>query len=249
MKAIGIVGFKKSGKTALAAAMARELSNKHYRVAVIKHSSEPLNHGRTDTGKFMLEVPEVALITSTHTEIIWKGSWDLKQVIPFFSADFLILEGFKSLKYFPKILCLRDDSEKKLLSDGLELFTCGRDTSLKERKVIDYLMTEEKDIKEMTELIEQKSFLLPDANCGKCGYENCYSLAQAIIKGKESVQKCSYEQEYISIKVNGKKVELNQFMAKLYQSMLRGMLAPLKDIGPLDKAEIEIKANLSDSDQ
>jgi len=72
---------------------------------------------------------------------------------------------------------------------------------------------------------------------------------KAIIKGKESVQKCSYEQEYISIKVNGKKVELNQFMAKLYQSMLRGMLAPLKDIGPLDKAAIDIKANLSDSDQ
>jgi hypothetical protein len=31
--------------------------------------------------------------------------------------------------------------------------------------------------------------------------------------------------------------------------MLRGMLAPLKDIGPLDKAAIDIKANLSDSDQ
>jgi molybdopterin-guanine dinucleotide biosynthesis protein len=38
MKAIGIVGFKKSGKTALPAAMARELSNKLYRLAGIKHS-------------------------------------------------------------------------------------------------------------------------------------------------------------------------------------------------------------------
>ena len=249
MKAIGIVGFKKSGKTTLVTAIARELSNKHYRVAIIKHSSEPLNYGKTDTGKFMLEVPEVALITPTHAEIIWKGGWDLKQVIPFFSANFLIVEGFKSLKYFPKVLCLRDDSEKNLLACGLELFTCGRDASLKERKVIDYLIGEEKDIKEMAELIEKKSFLLPDANCGKCGYENCYSLAQAIIKGKELVQKCSYEQEYISIKVNGKKVNLNRFMEKLYQSLLRGMLAPLKDISPLDKAEIEIKANLSDSDK
>jgi molybdopterin-guanine dinucleotide biosynthesis protein B len=249
MKAIGIVGFKKSGKTTLVTAIARELSNKHYQVAVIKHSNEPLNHGKTDTGKFMLEVPEVALITPTHTEIIWKGSRDLKQVLPLLSADFLIVEGFKSLKYFPKVLCLRDDSEKDLLADGLELFTCGMDASWKERKVIDYLIGEEKDIKEMAMIIEQKSFLLPDANCGKCGYENCYNLAQAILEGKESIQKCSYNQEHISVKVNGKKVELNQFMEKLYQSILVGMLAPLKDIDSLDGAEIEIKSKLTDSDK
>jgi molybdopterin-guanine dinucleotide biosynthesis protein B len=244
MKAIGIVGFKNSGKTTLAIALARALKNKNYRVVVIKHSSKTVHHEQSDTGKLLKEVGKAVLITPESTEIIMSGKWDLTKIVPLLSADFLIIEGFKSLKYFPKILCLKEEKEKELLADGLELFTAGIEVTLKEKKIVNFLINEEKDLKKMVECIEEKGFLLADANCEKCGYKSCYGLAKAIIKGQESIQKCSYTQDYVSLKVNGKGIPLNQFMSKLYQSLIYGMLAPLKDIDSLEQAEIEIKANI-----
>mgnify|MGYP000846391695 CR=1 FL=1 len=245
MKAIGIVGFKKSGKTTLALKIARALTNKNYRVAVIKHSSQSVCKEESDTNRFLKEVEQVALLTPDSAEILFNSKQDLKKIVSLLSADFLVIEGFKSLKHYPKIICLREESEKELLSDGLELFSVGMDISLKEKNVIDYLITDENDLKTMAEEIERKSFLLPDENCGKCGYGDCYSLAQAIVKGEETKESCSYLHDFFSLKINGKEVSLNQFMSKLYQSLIYGMLAPLKDIDPLEESEIEIKANLS----
>ncbi len=245
MKAIGIVGFKKSGKTTLAVALARALIKKNYQVVVIKHSGEPIHHKENDTGKFLQEVEKVVLITPLSTEIIMKGEKDLAEVVALLTADFLIIEGWKSLKYLPKVLCLKEEKEKELLTDGLELFTVGRDISLKEKRIVDYSISEEEDLKEIVEKIEEKSFLLPDANCRKCGYDSCYDLARAIVNGKELVQKCSYTHDSLSIKVNGREVPLNKFMSKLYQSIIYGMLAPLKEIDSLHKAKVEIRANLS----
>ena len=243
MKAIGIVGYKKSGKTTLAMAIARLLKKKNYSVAIIKHSSKPVEHSNTDTGQFMKEIPQVALITPEHSEIILEGHRDLKQIISYFSADFLIVEGFKGLKYFPKIICLKQEAEKKELDDGLALFTVGIDASLKEKKVIDYLITDEEDREKMVISIEKRGFLLPDINCGKCGYQNCYALAQAVVKGNVSRQICIYDQDNISIHINKKRLYLNPFMSKLYQNMIQGMFSSLKDIGCLEDAQIEIKLN------
>ena len=245
MKAIAIVGFKNSGKTTLAIAIAKALKNKNYKVAVIKHSGKPIPREESDTGKFLKEIEKVVLITPESTEIMFNTSWDLKKIIPLLSADFLVIEGFKNLKYFPKIICLREESDKESLSDGLELFSVGIDVSLKVNKVVDYLITEENDLEIMVEEIERKSFLLPEENCGKCGYGDCYGLARAIVKGQETIEKCSVLQDFISIKINGRDVFLNHFMSKLYQSLIYGMLIPLKDIDPLDGAKIEIKANLT----
>ena len=245
MKAIGIVGFKKSGKTTLALKVARALTAKNYRVAVIKHSGKPVPQKLSDTDKFFREVGKVAFITPESTKIMLSEQWDLNQIASLLSADFLIIEGFKSLKYFPKVYCLKDEKEKALLEDGLGLFTASTDPSLKEKGIADYVINEEKDLVEMVAQIEEKGFFLPEVNCAKCGYESCYGLAQAIVKGEESVQKCTYAQEYISIKINGKAVSLNLFMAKLYQSLISGMLAPLKNIDPIDEAVIEIKVDMA----
>lgn len=115
------------------------------------------------------------------------------------------------------------------------------DVSLKEKKVIDYLIGDAKDVEKMAEQIEKRGFMLPDINCGQCGYQDCYALGQAIVGGTESEPQCIYFQNNISIHVNGKRVFLNPFMSKLYQNMIHGMLSPLKDIDSLENAQIEIK--------
>ena len=247
MKAIAIVGFKKSGKTTLALKIAKALINKNYRVAVLKHSSKAVEHELSDTDKFLKEIGRVALLTPESTEIMFQAQWDLKDVVPLLSADFLVIEGFKSLKYFPKVYCLKDKKEKELLDDGLGIFSAGLDASLQEEGFVDYLINEEKDLSVMVELIEQKGFFLPNKNCGKCGYENCYELARAIVRDEESPKKCIYAQDYIDIKVNGKTIFLNPFMSQLYQSLIYSILAPLKDIDSLEQAVIEIKVDTTDA--
>jgi len=243
MKVIGIIGFKKSGKTTLTMSIARLLMDRGHSVAIVKHSSEPIDHQNTDTGQFMKEIDQVALVTPENSEIILKGNQNLKEIMSYFLADFLIIEGFKNLKYFPKIVCLKKEDEKIVLDDGLILFTAGIDASLKEKKVVDYMISEEKDLEEMVSQVEKRAFMLPDMNCGQCGYGDCYGLAKAIVKGSEVQQKCAYSQDSISIHINKKKVYLNYFMSQLYQNMIYGMFSPLKDIDSLDNAKIEIELN------
>lgn len=243
MKVIGITGFKKSGKTTLTMSIARSLMDRGHSVAVVKHSSETVDHRNTDTGQFMEEIDWVALTTPENSEIILKGNQNLKEIMSYFLGDFLIVEGFKNLKYFPKIVCLKKEDEKKVLDDGLVLFTAGVDASLKEKKVVNYLISEENDLEEMVFQVEKRAFMLPDMNCGKCGYGDCYGLAQAIVRGSEVQQKCVYSQDIISIYINKKRVYLNSFMSQLYQNMIYGMFSPLKDIDSLEKAKIEIELN------
>lgn len=241
MKVIGIVGYKKSGKTSLVLSIARLLKERGYNTGVIKHSNDSINHEKTDTGQFMKEVSQVALVTPENSEIIFSGVYNLKKIISYFSTDFLIIEGFKSVKYFPKILCVRSENEKKVLDDGLSLFTAGMDISLKEKNIVNYSILERKDLEKMIEKIIEKAFILPDINCGKCGFTNCYGLARAIVKGVATQEDCVYLKNLITIKVNGKNIYLNDFMSKLYQNMIFGMLSPLKDIDSLVNAHVEIR--------
>lgn len=248
MKAIGIIGYKKSGKTTLTMALAESLIKKGHSVAIIKHSSNNIDYGNTDTGLFMEKASTVALITPDNSEIIFKGQYKLKDIISHLSEDILLIEGFKSLKYFPKILCVRNANDKKELEDDLTLFTAGMDNSLKKNKIANYLITDESDIDYMSKQIEENGFLLPDMNCGDCGYKDCYGLARAIMQGKESLEKCEYSfEENFLIQVNKRKIHLNPFMSKLYQSILHGMLSPLKDIDSLKNGLIEIKWNPTDN--
>jgi molybdopterin-guanine dinucleotide biosynthesis adapter protein len=241
MKTIGVIGFKKSGKTTLTKSIAKSLIDRGYSVAVIKHSNKPVDHGNTDTGQFTKAVSQVALITPENTEIILQGDHNLSEIMSYINADYLLVEGFKNIKYFPKILCLKKEDNRQILDDGLVLFTVGLETSLKEQENVDYLLSEKKDLEEIVKQVENRAFMLPNMNCGKCGYGNCYNLAQAIVKGMDSQKKCVYFKNLISININKKRIYLNPFMSKLYQNMLYGMFSPLKDIGSLQNAKIEIE--------
>ncbi|GAG62683.1 unnamed protein product, partial [marine sediment metagenome] len=51
MKAVGITGYKKSGKTTLVVNLAQELSKRDYKVATIKHASEGIDRLNSDTAE------------------------------------------------------------------------------------------------------------------------------------------------------------------------------------------------------
>jgi molybdopterin-guanine dinucleotide biosynthesis protein B len=126
-KVIGIVGYKNSGKTMLTHALARELTSRGHKVAVIKHSSHHLDLAGKDTATLGEVVGQVGFISPQESGVFWKKSLSLENIIPYLEADIVLVEGFKAERTFPKIVCLRgepddaDHDRSEDLFDGLAI--------------------------------------------------------------------------------------------------------------------------------
>lgn len=238
MKVIGITGYKKSGKTTLTLKLSDELIKRGYKVAVIKHTDEDLDLANSDTSKYKEILTQVAAITPEESVIFLKNKKKLEKIVKYFEADIILIEGFKKEKTFPKIVCLREESEKAELFDGLQLCTVGFVPKDANSNIYDFNILKDEDIKKIVNIVVEKSFKLPNLNCGECGYKDCYGLAQEIVKGNKTLNDCSSLEPSTLVKVNGKIISMNPFISKIVQNTIIGLLSSLKGF---IKGDIEIK--------
>jgi len=238
MRVIGIIGYKKSGKTTLTIKLSDELTKRGYKVAVIKHINEDLDLANSDTSKYKEHLTQVAAITPKESVIFLKNKKNLEEMIKYFEADIVLIEGFKKEKTFPKIVCLREESEKTELFDGLQLCTAGFVSKGVTPKFYDFNILDDEDVKKIAEIVINKSFKLPNLNCGECGYQDCYGLAQEIVKGNKTSGDCLSLEPSTLVKVDGKIVPMNPFIAKILKNTITGLLSSLKGF---IKGDIEIK--------
>lgn len=238
MRVIGIIGYKKSGKTTLILKLSDELIKIGYKVAVVKHINEDLDLANSDTSKYKEVLTQVAAITPKESVFFLKSKKNLEEIIKYFEADIILIEGFKKEKTFPKIVCLREESEKAELFDGLQLCTVGFVPKDVNSNIFDFNILKDEDIKKIAEIAINKSFKLPDLNCGECGYQDCYGLAQEIVKGNKTSDDCPSLEPSTLVKVNGKIVPMNSFIAKIIKNTITGLLSSLKGF---TKGDIEIK--------
>ena len=153
MKAVGIIGYKKSGKTTLGVKLCKELASKGLRVGVIKHVSCELRLSDADSSRYKPFASVVAAASPVEAEIIVKGEKSLDDMLRYCSGcDLVLVEGFKKERLFPKIVCLREKEEKEELLDGLELFTA----SFKEG-IADYLISNDEHVREMAAVALEKA--------------------------------------------------------------------------------------------
>ena len=153
MKAVGIIGYHKSGKTTLGVKLCKELSTKGLRVGVIKHVSCELQLADADSSRYRAFASVVAAASPAEAEIIVKGEKSLENMLRYCAdCDFILVEGFKRQRRFPKIVCLREKEEKEELFDGLGLFTA----SFKEG-VADYLISDDEHVREMAAVVLKKA--------------------------------------------------------------------------------------------
>jgi molybdopterin-guanine dinucleotide biosynthesis protein B len=238
MKVIGITGYKKSGKTTLTLKLSDELIKRGNKIAVIKHTDEDLDLANSDTSKYKEILTQVAAITPEESVIFLKNKKKLEEIVKYFEADIILIEGFKKEKTFPKIVCLREESEKVELFDGLQLCTAGFVSKGVAPKLYDFNILNDEDIKKIAEIVINKSFKLPNLNCGECGYKDCYGLAQEIVKGNKALDDCPSLEPSTLVKVDGKIISMNSFIAKIVRNTIIGLLSPLKGFV---KGDIEIK--------
>jgi len=234
VKVVGVIGYKKSGKTTLVIRLSQELSRMGYSVGILKHASGDIDFPSSDTSKFRAHAAFVSAISSKESEIILKGRKRIEDILTYFDCDIVLIEGFKKEKTFPKIVCIRNKGEESELFDGLQLFTASFN-----KDISDFAIENDDHIKKMAALVSEKSFKLPNLNCGHCGYESCYGLAMEIVKGKKSTANCVSLNPPISVKVDGVEFPLNPFMSNLYKNSFLAMLSSLKGFKK-GRLEIEI---------
>jgi molybdopterin-guanine dinucleotide biosynthesis protein B len=238
MKFLGIIGYKKSGKTTLILRLSEELIKRGYKVAAIKHTSQDIDLTNSDTSKYKKYLSQVVAITPKESVIFLKGRNDLEEIIKFLDADIILVEGFKKEKTFPKIICLRKEIEKNELSDGLQICTASLNFTDSKSDFSEFDILNDADIKKIAEIAINKSFKLPNLNCEACGYQDCYGLAQEIVRGNKIPDDCLSLEPVTLVKVDGKTMVMNSFISKILSNTIIGMLSSLKGF---TKGSIEIK--------
>ncbi|CCH47369.1 molybdopterin-guanine dinucleotide biosynthesis protein MobB [Pseudodesulfovibrio piezophilus] len=226
MKAISLVGPKKSGKTTLGIKLAQYFKKQGLTVSVAKFSHHDLNWQDTDTTRYAEICDTVAGLGPNETFIHWDGHRFLPDLLPLLTADVLIVEGGKELGFLPRILCLSGD-----LSDGIEWLhpelALG---SYGERTLGPIPVC--KTIEELGDLVLEKGFFLPGMDCETCGRPDCKGLAEDIVKGVATPEACLAMHNSITVDINGAPVGMKPFVEEIISASIREMLRTLKGYSP-----------------
>ncbi len=226
----GIVGSSDSGKTELACQLIEHLKRLGYRVASIKHTRGDFSidsEGKDTWRHSEAGADLVVFSTPNESDLLLKRPLELDELISTVEKiddpDILIVEGMKEAD-IPKI------SVDKKFEDGAWLHY-------------------ENDIEPMIEALEKEIELknisdqLAGLDCGACGYKDCKSLAESILKGKNTVEDCTElkNEKRVKVRIDDEEIRLGNFPEKVVERTIRGLISSLKDIdGDEKKVEIEI---------
>ncbi|MFH1928512.1 MAG: molybdopterin-guanine dinucleotide biosynthesis protein B [Chloroflexota bacterium] len=238
MRAIGIVGYKNSGKTTLSRALAQELVKRGHSVAAVKHSSESMDFLSTDTSNLKEYADQVGFVSPEESGVFLKGERTLDEILTHLDADMIIIEGFKQELSYPKIACLSGREEDENLFNGLIICTVGPSDQMGEVGGQDVPYLNRNAIERIADLVEERAFKLPRLNCRGCGYEDCYGLAREIVVGAKTVDECVSLHPVVEVLIDGKPLAMNPFISRMVGDTVKAMLSSLRGFA---RGKIEIK--------
>ncbi|OGF63868.1 MAG: hypothetical protein A2Y62_18985 [Candidatus Fischerbacteria bacterium RBG_13_37_8] len=219
MKAIQIIGYKNSGKSTLILQLAERLKKRDYTVSILKNAHLLIMPEKDEN---MIQHAGKYMIASDKGAIFYIPSFlQFLQTLTFLHADYLIIEGFKTQNFMPRIICWKNESERKELASNLDIGNCGPE----ELKNVD-------KIDELIEAIEKRTFLLPGIDCGKCDFKTCHGMAEQIIIGNNNLMDCVTLHDNTKVFINGKEIALSPFVAHIMKQTFGGFLKSLKGVAP-----------------
>lgn len=224
MRAVSIVGPKKSGKTTLGLELAIALGDMGLKVAVAKHTCHGFDKEDTDTGRYRKVCSGVIGLSPEESMISWPGERFLPDLVHMVEADILIVEGGKSFGWLPRILVFDEKGEADKLKPELAIACYGQHGLPHAPKFV--------SVAELAELVAERGFMLPGLDCGACGCENCHGLAAEIVAGRADLSECKSLNTGMKIKVDGKPVALNPFVEEMFLAVIKSMLGQLKGYSP-----------------
>ena len=242
MRAVAFVGFKKSGKTTTVEGVAKVLKERGYRVVIAKSMHADFDREGTDTWRFS-QVADSVIVRATNTDALLFKAKDINALFSMVNTDFLLLEGFKSVQHIPKVICARSGEDVKELNDGLAIAVSGviGGEGLEEIEglpVIDATKEHEK----LADLIEKRAFMLPNIDCGMCGF-TCGKMARMIVNGEKTLKDCVVlsQKPKVTVKIDGQVLPMKDWVQELVEKTVKGMLSAMKGYREGRKIEIVIR--------
>ncbi|MCJ2164069.1 MULTISPECIES: molybdopterin-guanine dinucleotide biosynthesis protein MobB [unclassified Pseudodesulfovibrio] len=233
MKAISLVGPKKSGKTTLGLKLARHFKDQGLTVSAAKFSHHGFDWKDTDTTEYAAICDTVAGFGPKETFVHWTDHRFLPDLLPLLTADVLIVEGGKNLGFLPRILCLNGD-----LADGTDWLAPELAVASYGDKSVDNIQTLN-DIELLAARILEKGFFLPGMDCKTCGRPDCRTLAADIVAGRATTRACLAMHNSIEVDINGSPVGMKPFVEDIISASIREMIRTLKGYSP-GKATIKL---------
>lgn len=242
MRAVAFVGFKKSGKTTTVEAVARVLKERGYRVAIAKSMHADFDRENSDTWRFSKVADEVIVRAHDTDALLFKAK-DINALFSMVSADFLLLEGFKSIQHVPKVICARNKEDVRELNDGLAIAVSGVIAS-SDVDEIDGLpvIDATKEPNRLADLVKERAFMLPNIDCGLCGFK-CSEMARMIVRGEKTIKDCVVlsSKPKVTVKIDGQVLPMKDWVQELVEKTIKGMLSAMKGYREGRRIEIVIK--------
>jgi molybdopterin-guanine dinucleotide biosynthesis protein B len=261
MRTVGIVGFKKSGKTALTALVAESLERRRLTVGIIKFSHHSLDKQNTDTFWLMRPGRVVAGCCPDEAAIFWSRPVPAKELAAFMDVDVLLVEGGKRYGDWPRILCLRETKEALQLRspDGEEggsvLATVGAEPDESMGPHFAGVSPETADA--LAALILERGMLLergqePVASPEHDGKTvaaaaqsapecSCSDPDGPMGKGSECPCERATAKGGVSVTIGGRRLDMHKFVENMVSGVILGMMRELKGYVPGEDIVIRLR--------
>ncbi len=226
MRAISIIGYKKSGKTKLSELILAEWEKASIYSDYLKFSHHSFDQEGTDTARMLSENRFVFGVSPTESMKVLGKVETLFDILPQCKNELLLVEGGKKETILPRVVCLRSKDEFRELSAGLAVATYGFDKSTATNIVPHFTIDK---VDELAKFMHEKAFVLAGLNCKACGKKTCYELAQDIIIEKCTIEACTPKsKKNIDIRINDMPLNVNPFVEEIIAGAVKGMLEKLK---------------------
>ena len=230
MRIISIVGLKNTGKTSLTGKIIKELTNREFKVASIKHSHHQMemDHEGTDTYKQMEAGSGFVVGIGGRTYFNINERFDLERILFLIklieNPDFVVIEGFKAYPYAKIATCEEVKDEYTI-------------------KVVSFEITDD-ELLELVDLVEERSYdILETLFVNECGYNDASLIGQAFAQGKLDYN--PETQAEVNLAIDGVNIGLNRFVSDYLKQTILGVLTPLKikeyGVENFDDIDITIK--------
>ncbi len=161
MKIFTIIGYTNSGKTTTLIEIIKELVTRGYNVNSVKHvhiANFTIDTEGKDSWRHCEAGASITAVRGDNeTAIIYKKALNVKELLPHFNSDFLVLEGFSEEKLVPKILCAKNLTDLDEKCEETVFVISGIISSeIKEFKGIN-VVNGLTNIKELVDLIEKNA--------------------------------------------------------------------------------------------
>ena len=248
MKVFSIFGHSNTGKTTTVENIIQELIKRGYSVASIKdiHFADfTLDIEGTDTYRHkLIGANPVTAKGLNETDIMFKESLDLREIINHYDVDWVVCEGF-SKEIIPKIISLKDEEDLNRIDDftiGITgIFSKGK-TNISGLPVFNAL----EDIENFVDFIEENvPVILPGfthEKCGECGFD-CKTTLKKILNEGGDITLCELRQHGVKIKIGTKFLPLKPFVKDIISRSIIGAISSLTGFENGKKISIEIEGS------